>query len=233
MTSISSNLMELDDLLLLYAAGELSAGERATVDLRLDADLTLRAQLDTILLTMNRCESAFAAVDGDGRLSSDAGRVATRAASAIRTWQASRRVGDLVGPAGDRRRNRRPSVPWAAPTAAAAAVILLLAGTVVIRNWPAGESRGSVERNGSEDDRVGGPPQWTVQEREERAFQFAAVSNLAIGSDVLDADLEKTDGQPSDRPARPELPLASGEPIAPPDGPYFDVPLPSDLDGTR
>ena len=123
MASVLQQLETNEAILLMYAAGELPAEDRAEVERRLDADLGLREQLDWL----REAYDAFGdAVARDDR--SAAARLPVPEAVAVRRvgremllWQARRRAAAPVeGPS--RSALRYPW--WAYPAAAAASVVL-------------------------------------------------------------------------------------------------------------
>src|SRR5687767_10023709 len=115
------NQLESDEaLLMMYAAGELSAEDRAQVEQRLAIEPALREQLDAVRELTGSVDDAIGRIDSGARLPVSEGVAVRKVTRVMRQWQIDRMAPPPVEEPEDELR-----FPWwSYPLATAAAILL-------------------------------------------------------------------------------------------------------------
>ena len=122
MQSLLNQLQSDEALLLMYAAGELPAEDRAQVEQRLEADPALRAELDRLRELNGSIDEALVELDTGTRLPVSEGVAVRKVGRVMRQWQTARMAPQVAEEPVDQLR-----FPWwSYPLATAAAVLLAL-----------------------------------------------------------------------------------------------------------
>src|SRR5688500_8710003 len=120
MQTLLNQLQDDEALLMMYAADELSAEDRARVERRLAEEPALREQLESVRELSGSIHDAIGELDGGSRLHVSEGVAVRKVARVMRQWQYDR----MAPPPPEAPEDQLRFPWWSYPLATAAAVLL-------------------------------------------------------------------------------------------------------------
>lgn len=120
MHSLLNQLQTDESILMMYAAGELSAEDRGHVEQRLANDAALRAELDRVRELTGTVDDALERIDASTRLPVSEGVAVRKVGRVMRQWQIDR----MAPPPVEEPQDQLRFPWWTYPLATAAAVLL-------------------------------------------------------------------------------------------------------------